>query len=93
MFNCNYCKYSDRKSTDEPCLTCQKEKAAWAYFTLKEPEESTEPVIQGIKTIISECEEFQESGESMHRREQAKITAYEEIKDLILRREESEEQA
>lgn len=36
-----------------------------------------------IKEIIKECEELQESNESSYTKEQAKISAYNSIKELL----------
>ena len=37
---------------------------------------------QQITEIIMECEEIQKSGESAYTKEQAKVSAYEQIKEL-----------
>lgn len=40
-------------------------------------------VLEDIVTIVKECEEIQKSGESQHTKEQARLKAYEEIKDIF----------
>ncbi|MBR4377334.1 MAG: hypothetical protein IKP50_00390 [Bacilli bacterium] len=46
-------------------------------------------ILEEIMKIIQDCEDIQESHESAYTKEQAKIHAYEEIKELtIVRKEE-----
>ena len=42
-------------------------------------------MLEDIMRIIQECEDVQESNESRYTKEQAKISAYNEIKDLTIR--------
>lgn len=43
-------------------------------------------ILEDIMQIIQDCEDIQESNESSYTKEQAKISAYNEIKELIIRR-------
>lgn len=42
-------------------------------------------ILEEIMRIIQNCEDIQESHESSYTKQQAKITAYEEIKELTIR--------
>ena len=41
-------------------------------------------ILNNIRTIIEECEEVQDSNESVYTKERSRLTAYDDIRDLIV---------
>ena len=47
-------------------------------------------ILEDIKTIVKECEEYQQSKESSYSKEREIICAYERIRELIIPREDEQ---